>query len=64
MQMEASIPSLYAVLSNIHEVDIVRHEAAEALGSIGTRECFDYLKLFAHDSSKVVRESCLVGLEM
>lgn len=43
---------------------MVRHEAAEALGSIGTKDCYPALQTFAKDSERVVRESCEVGLDM
>ena len=34
----ASIPALTAALSNVSEASMVRHEAAEALGSLGDEE--------------------------
>jgi deoxyhypusine monooxygenase len=43
---------------------MVRHESAEALGSIATPECFEILKAFEHDTQDVVRESCIVALDM
>ena len=43
---------------------MVRHEAAEALGSIATPECLPILKEFAKDGERVVQESCVVGLDM
>lgn len=45
---------------------MVRHEAAEALGSIATEECLPVLKEFAEDDSvpRVVKESCEVALDM
>lgn len=43
---------------------MVRHEAAEALGSIGTDECWPVLNQFRMDAEQVVRESCEVGLDM
>lgn len=39
-------------------------EAAEALGSIATEECFGVLKRFLNDKEVVVRDSCIVGLDM
>lgn len=64
LQHPASVPSLIQVLSNPGEEAMVRHEAAEALGSIATPECQDVLRKFAQDDERVVRESCLVGLDM
>jgi deoxyhypusine monooxygenase len=61
----ASIPALTAALSNTEEASMVRHEAAEALGSLGEEEGVEEtLKLFLHDKEKVVRESCIVALDM
>ncbi len=61
----ASIPSLTAALSDLNEASMVRHEAAEALGSLGDEEGVeDTLKRFLHDREKVVRESVIVALDM
>ncbi|CAK7566538.1 MAG: deoxyhypusine hydroxylase [Sporothrix epigloea] len=61
----ASIPALTAALSDVNEASMVRHEAAEALGSLGDEEGVeDTLKLFLHDKEKVVRESIIVALDM
>ncbi|PHH75529.1 hypothetical protein CDD82_4406 [Ophiocordyceps australis] len=61
----ASIPALTAALSNVNEASMVRHEAAEALGSLGEEEGVeDILKSFLGDKEKVVRESVIVALDM
>ncbi|TRX93075.1 hypothetical protein FHL15_005943 [Xylaria flabelliformis] len=61
----ASIPALTAALSDLEEASMVRHEAAEALGSLGEEEGVeDTLKQFLHDKEKVVRESVIVALDM
>ncbi|KAK4231326.1 Deoxyhypusine hydroxylase [Podospora fimiseda] len=61
----ASIPALTAALSNTEEASMVRHEAAEALGSLGDEEGVEEtLKKFLHDKEAVVRESCIVALDM
>lgn len=61
----ASIPSLIDTLSNISEVGMVRHEAAEALGSLGEEEGVeDALKKFLNDPEQVVRDSVIVALDM
>jgi deoxyhypusine monooxygenase len=61
----ASIPALTAALSNVEEASMVRHEAAEALGSLGDEEGVEAtLKKFLHDKEKVVRESVIVALDM
>ena len=43
---------------------MVRHEAAEALGAIGTLECEQILQQYLQDSEQVVRESCEVALDV
>ena len=61
----ASIPSLVGTLSDLNEVSMVRHEAAEALGSLGDEEGVeDILKAFLNDDEQVVRESVIVALDM
>ncbi|KAI0771216.1 ARM repeat-containing protein [Trametes elegans] len=61
-----SVPALLAVLQNGQESDMVRHEAAEALGGIATPEVLPYLKEYMAkpDVPRVVRESCQVALDM
>lgn len=63
---EHSVPALIQVLNNSNESDMVRHEAAEALGGIATPEVLPHLKewLVREDSPRVVRESCQVALDM
>jgi len=46
------------------ENEMVRHEAAEALGSIATPECVSALEKYLKDDKRVVRESCEVALDM
>ncbi|KAL8858096.1 MAG: hypothetical protein Q9198_010694 [Flavoplaca austrocitrina] len=61
----ASIPSLIATLSNRKEESMVRHEAAEALGSLGDEEGVeDVLRGFLDDEEQVVRDSVIVALDM
>ncbi|EEY14980.1 deoxyhypusine hydroxylase [Verticillium nonalfalfae] len=61
----ASIPALTAALSDTNEASMVRHEAAEALGSLGEEEGVEATLLkFLHDDEKVVRESVIVALDM
>lgn len=61
----ASIPSLAATLGNTSEESMVRHEAAEALGSLGDEEGVeDLLKSFLDDPEQVVRDSVIVALDM
>jgi len=61
----ASIPSLTAALSNTTEASMVRHEAAEALGSLGDEQGVeDTLRKFLNDPEQVVRDSVIVALDM
>lgn len=59
-----TVPSLIKVLKDEREAGMVRHEAAEALGAIGTNECTEVLTGFLTDSERVVRESAIVALDM
>lgn len=59
-----TVPSLIKVLKNESEAGMVRHEAAEALGSIATDECLPVLKSFLNDKERVVRDSAVVALDM
>ncbi|KAJ1676519.1 deoxyhypusine hydroxylase, partial [Spiromyces aspiralis] len=64
LQHPASVRALSRVLANTEEDPMVRHEAAEALGSVATPEVFDILKRYTQDPVKVVRDSCIVALDM
>ncbi|PYI25045.1 Deoxyhypusine hydroxylase [Aspergillus indologenus CBS 114.80] len=61
----ASVPCLTECLSDQAEMGMVRHEAAEALGSLGDVEGVeDTLKKFLNDPEQVVRDSIIVALDM
>ncbi|KAL8840711.1 MAG: hypothetical protein Q9170_001229 [Blastenia crenularia] len=61
----ASIPSLIETLSDKKEESMVRHEAAEALGSLGDEDGVeDILRGFLGDPEQVVRDSVIVALDM
>ena len=64
MQSPDSVPALLSALENKNELYMVRHEAAEALGSIATSECLPILRKFREDDERVVKESCEVALDM
>ncbi|KAJ2707032.1 deoxyhypusine hydroxylase [Coemansia spiralis] len=64
MQHPASVPALTRVLANADEESMVRHEAAEALGSIATPEVKAILAKFVNDPEPVVSKSCIVALDM
>ncbi|KAJ3075874.1 hypothetical protein HDU98_006645 [Podochytrium sp. JEL0797] len=64
LQHPAAVPALVEVLNKMEEAPMVRHEAAEALGSIATPECMRALEMYKDDDVQVVKESCIVGLDM
>src|SRR5204863_9835908 len=59
-----SVPALIECLRNTQEMAMVRHEAAEALGSIGAEEAEEILLEFEKDGERIVRESCTVARDM
>lgn len=61
MQSPLSVDALEKRLADLEENDMVRHECAEALGSIGRD---DIIKKYLEDKSRIVRESCQVALDM
>jgi len=64
MQLPATVPMLIESLSDVKENCMVRHECAEALGSIADEKCLSVLHEFKNDKSDVVKESCIVALDM
>lgn len=60
----ASIEALSASLADTAENEMVRHEAAEAIGAIGSESCRQILAKFQTDPVDVVRESILVALDI
>jgi len=64
MQDPIAINALTCVLKKSNENGMVRHEAAEALGSIGTQDCLPLLESHLTDNERVVRESCFVALDI
>lgn len=64
LQNEAAVPGLQASLEDTEENEMVRHECAEALGSIATPECYEILNRYLNDSKRVVHESCVIALDM
>lgn len=64
MQDESAVPALREKLGDRTENPMVRHECAEALGSIASPECLEILQGYLGDKERVVRESCVVALDM
>ncbi|EMG50553.1 LIA1 Deoxyhypusine hydroxylase [Candida maltosa Xu316] len=59
-----TVPSLIRMLKDETQAGMVRHEAAEALGSIATEEVLAVLQEVSKDKEPVVRESAIVALDM
>lgn len=51
-------------LEDLKESAMVRHECAEALGSIAKDQCLTALEKYSEDQERVVKESCVVALDM
>jgi deoxyhypusine monooxygenase len=56
--------ALRATLENQNEHPMVRHEAAEAIGSIAAADTEDLLKKYRGDGDRIVAESCEVALDI
>ena len=56
--------SLQNKLEDVSEDSVVRHECADALGAIAEEESLVVLHKFLTDPEPIVRESCIVALDM
>ncbi|KAK4778242.1 hypothetical protein SAY87_018429 [Trapa incisa] len=64
LQSKVASAALSDVLENLNEHPMVRHEAAEALGSIADEQCVALLEKFTMDPEPIVSQSCEVALSM
>lgn len=64
MQDAEAVSTLRHVLSDSSEHAMVRHEAAEALGSIASPDCLQLLTDYCKDPEPIVADSCVVALDM
>ncbi|RNF18275.1 putative deoxyhypusine hydroxylase [Trypanosoma conorhini] len=64
LEHPASQTALVAALKDEQEAPMVRHEAAEALGAIADPAALDTLAHYAAHPEPIVRDSCVVALEM
>ncbi|KAJ4781930.1 Deoxyhypusine hydroxylase [Rhynchospora pubera] len=64
LQNKVASTALSRVLQDENEHPMVRHEAAEALGSIADSESIGLLELFTKDPEPIVSQSCEVALSM
>lgn len=59
----AALDVLEALLSDQNEHPMVRHEAAEALGAIGTEDCLARISQHLQDPTQEVAETCQLALQ-
>ncbi|KAL7288559.1 hypothetical protein TKK_0017301 [Trichogramma kaykai] len=64
LKEEITASALEENLADPNENEMVRHECAEALGAIASPYCWEVLKKYVKDEARVVRESCLVALDI
>jgi deoxyhypusine monooxygenase len=64
LQHSAAVPYLLSVIEKTSESAMVRHEAAEALGAIAADTALPVLRAYAQDPEPIVRESCIVALDV
>ncbi|EEF41437.1 deoxyhypusine hydroxylase [Ricinus communis] len=64
LQNKAASAALSRILRDVNEHPMVRHEAAEALGSIADEQSISLLEEFSKDSEPIVSQSCEVALSM
>nr|NVI76118.1 nero [Cucujiformia] len=63
MQDERAIDTLISVLKDENQEPMVRHEAAEALGAIGSETVIPYLTKYRNDEMKEVAETCQLAID-
>ena len=64
LQSTAAVPALVQTLNRKGEHAMGRHEAAEALGSIGDDVAVEELEKFRADPDHIVKQSCDVALDI
>ncbi|XXQ35933.1 Deoxyhypusine hydroxylase [Plasmodiophora brassicae] len=64
LQDPLSRDALLAVLQDSSEHEMVRHEAAEALGAIADSDALGILRTHLDDSDQIVKQSCEVALDL
>nr|NVI76087.1 nero [Cucujiformia] len=62
MQDENAIDVLVSVLEDKRQEPMVRHEAAEALGAIGSAKAISYLRKYRDDETIEVAETCELAI--
>ncbi|TMW44966.1 hypothetical protein DOY81_009954 [Sarcophaga bullata] len=64
LQDPYSIPYLKENLTDHLENEMLRLEYAEAMVAIATEECIDISNGYANDDKRVVKESCIIALDI
>jgi len=64
LEHPAAVEALCAAVRCEEEHGMVRHEAAEALGAIGSPDAISVLREFTEHPEPILRESCWVALHM
>jgi len=64
MKNPHAVPALIDVLKNEGIDSMVRHEAAEALGAIGERDCIPVLEEYAKHPVREICETCIVAIDL
>jgi deoxyhypusine monooxygenase len=64
LQNPIACQALAKSLENKDENCMVRHEAAEALGAIANEGSVPLLEKYSTDTMQVVKESCLIALDI
>lgn len=62
-QNETAVPVLESVLQDVNQEVIVRHEAGEALGAIGSCSSTAVLKKYINDDIQIIAETCKLALQ-
>jgi len=63
MQNEKAIPELVSVLEDDNQETIVRHEAGEAIGAIGSKNAIALMQKYARHSLPEIAETCQLALD-
>ena len=64
MQRAVALGPLETSLRDTTENQMVRHEAAEAIGAISEESATPMLQEFSKDANQVVAESCIIALDI
>ena len=62
LEHSAATDALCDAVRREDEHGMVRHEAAEALGAIGTPQAIEVLRAYCDHKEEILRESCWVAL--